>query len=125
MYMQMQSFCLSFSSCLFNPSQPQVLSVILRSILAIRRLDVSKSTLSTIELVARIVCASLNLDTWSNRLVATKSFAHIDQASLAFSISLLQLLASGGEGIDEWRAKAVGGGVALDHDTVALLEAFG
>jgi hypothetical protein len=123
--MQMQSSCFSFSLSEINPSWPRGLSIVLRRILAIRRLDVSKSTLSTIELVARVVCASLKLNTRSDRLVATESLAHVNQAALAFSISLLQLLASSGKHIDKWRAKAIGGGVALDHDTVALLETFG
>jgi len=120
----MQIFNHSFSPHVLGLIQP-VLRVVLRSILAIRRLDISKSTLSTIKLSARVVCAGLELHTRGDRLVAAESFAHIDQPTFTLSVSFLQLLASGGEGIDERRAKAIGGAVALDHDTVALLEAFG
>ena len=62
-YMQMQSFCLSFFFRLFSPSQTQVLRVVLRCILAVCCLDVSESTLSTIELSARVVCASFDFNT--------------------------------------------------------------
>jgi len=115
-------FLLSLSVHLFRNES---FSIFLGCILAIGRLDISESTFSTIELVALVVCASLELNTRGDGLVATKSFAHINQAALAFAISLLQLLTSSGKHIDKWRAKAISGGVALNHDTVALLKTFG
>lgn len=96
-----------------------------RRILAIGRFDISKGTLASVELSRGVIRASFKLDAAGNGLVATESFAHVNQAALAFSVALLQLLASCGQSVDKRRAEAIGGAVALDHDAVTVLKTFG
>ena len=54
--------------------------------------------------------------------VAPEPLAHVDHAALALAKALLKLSALEGEGVDEGLPETVGGGVALDHDTVGFLE---
>lgn len=58
-------------------------------------------------------------------MVSPEAFAHVDHASLALAEATLQLLALGGEGVDQGRGEAFDGGVAVDEDAVAVLEAVG
>lgn len=60
-----------------------------------------------------------------NGRVAAEALAHVDHAALALAVALFQLLALQRECVDEGLAQAVGGFVAMDHDAVGLLEAFG
>lgn len=95
-----------------------------RRVLAIRGLDIPKGALSTVELMTRIVCASLNLGAGGNGLVSPEALAHVNHAALALAVALFELLAPGRERVDERGAQAVGGCVLVDHDAVGVLEAF-
>lgn len=56
-------------------------------------------------------------------LVAAKPFPHIDHAALALAVAPRELLAAGGQGVEEVGAlEAVGGGVAVLEDAVGVLE---
>lgn len=57
--------------------------------------------------------------------VAAEALAHVDHAALALAKALLELLALCRQLVDEGRAEAVGGRVALEHDAVGFLEALG
>jgi len=69
--------------------------------------------------------AGLQLALHGDRPVAAKALAHVDHAFFALCVAFLQLLALGGECVFEGRAETVAGGVALEHDAVAVLEAEG
>ena len=94
------------------------------SLSSVRRLRSTKSASTSIQLVVRIAGARFKFQTRRNRFVAAESLAHIDHAALTLAVALLQLLASGGERVDEWRSQAVGRFVAFDEDAVAILEAY-
>jgi len=70
-----------------------------------------------------VLCTTLNLLAYGDWLIPSEPLPHINHAALAFSIALLQLLATGGEGIDKGWPKAVYWFVPLYHDTVGILEA--
>lgn len=113
------------ASLLYNAGPPCRPSVLTRRLLAIRRLDIAKGALSSIQLVTRVIGTGLELHTRGDGLVAPESLAHVNHAALALAVALLELLAACGQRVDERGAKAVGGRVLVDHDAVGVLQAFG
>jgi hypothetical protein len=61
--------------------------------------------------------------TGSDRFVASETFSHVDKASLALPVSVLELLALRWERIDERWFKTVDGFVSVDHNAVTVGEA--
>jgi len=70
----------------------------------------------------RILRSTFDLLAHSYWLVTSESFSHIDHAALALSVTLLQLLAAGREGVEKGLPKAVGWFVALNKNAVRVLE---
>lgn len=102
------------------------LSPVLRNwLVAARLLDTArKRRPSGIELVSLAALGLLH-GAVRHGHVAAEALAHVDQAALALAEALLELLALGGEAVDEGFAEAVGGAVALDHYAFGFLEALG
>jgi len=72
--------------------------------------------------MTRVLRSALKFLAHSNGLISPEPFAHIDHAALAVTIAFLELLTLGRHCVEEWRAQAVGGLVALDHHTIGFLE---
>lgn len=73
--------------------------------------------------MTRVLRPALNLQTDGDGLVPPKAFSHVHHAPLAVAVALFQLLAPGGQGVDERRPQAVGGFVAFNQHAIRLLQA--
>ena len=71
----------------------------------------------------RILRPTLDLQTDGNGLIAPEAFSHVHHPALALAVALFQLLASGGQAVDERGAQAVRGFVAFHQHAVRLLQA--
>lgn len=108
-------FCLPLLILDFSP-------ILRNGFVPVRLFDTaSKRRASGIELIS-LTLLGLFHRTVCHGHVASKSFTHVHHATLALAEALLQLSALEREGVDEGLAEAVGGAVALNHDTVGFLE---
>lgn len=71
----------------------------------------------------RILRPSFDLQTDGDGLISPEAFSHIHHPPLALAVAPFQLLASGGQAVDERGAQAVGRFVAFDQHAVRLLQA--
>ncbi|KAH0846516.1 hypothetical protein FOPE_12471 [Fonsecaea pedrosoi] len=69
--------------------------------------------------------ATLEFQAGGNGRVASESFSHVHQSAPAFAEPDLELLALLREGLEQRVGEALEGGVSLDEDAVAVLEALG
>lgn len=95
------------------------LSPILRNrLVSVRLLDTArKGRAACVELVSGALLCLLHGPVGHGHVPA-EALAHVDHATLALAKALLQLAALEGQFAREGFAEAVGGAVALDHDTV-------
>lgn len=84
-----------------------------------------KGGLAGVELVALARVGTFFEVLEGDGLVAAESLAHVDHTASALAIAFAELLASGGEGLNERGAQAIRRRVALYHDAFAFLQALG
>lgn len=62
---------------------------------------------------------------YADGLVAAEALAHVHHTAFALAETALELLALRGKGFEEGRCEAFDGGVPVQEDAVAVLEALG